>query len=634
MDEYLRGGPARAPSGGNAPGGLPMERAPAKIGKEQLQRWNRLLTDYKTKKADVDSRVKAAEEWWKIRNTRQEYRDGKLTAGGPGDFHSKSGWLHNVIVSKHADAMDAFPEPNILPREPSDKVEAKRLSDIIPVVLEQNEFETTYSDVQWQRLKTGTGAYKITWDAGKLNGLGDISVRRVNLLDLFWEPGVENIQDSRCVFHTATQEIEDLEEQYPQLKGRIRSGGFTAQKFIDQKDPESPQATVIEVYYRKRQGTRKVLHYCKYVGETVLFATENDPEMQERGLYDHGKYPFVLDRLFPVEGSPCGYGFVDLCHNPQSEIDILKTAMIKNAVVGATPRYFLREDGEVNEEEFSDLSRPIVHVDGNMAADSLRVIDHPGLDGNHISLLNATIQELRETSGNTETATGSSTQGATAASAIAALQEASGKGSRDATQASYRCYAEIVGLIIELIRQFYDLPRQFRILGARGAEEFVSYSNAGLQPQAQEIGGYRLPVFDIKVVPQRRSAYTRLSQNELALQFYGLGFFDPARADQVMAALDMMEFDGKDALEQRVQQNGDMYQQLLQWQSMAIELAKKFRPDLLKGLSGAITGAPAGGGGGAPVSGSAAAMPQPMEEPSHVKRARTQAQAAPVPGGA
>ena len=207
MDEYLRGGPARdissAPSGGNAPGGVPMERAPVKIGKEQLQRWNRLLTDYKTKKSDVDSRVKAAEEGWKIRNTRQEYRDGKLTAGGPGDFHSKSGWLHNVIVSKHADAMDAFPEPNILPREPGDKEEAQRLSDIIPVVLEQNEFETTYSDVQWQRLKTGTGAYKITWDAGKLNGLGDISVRRVNLLDLFWEPGVENIQDSRCVFHTA-----------------------------------------------------------------------------------------------------------------------------------------------------------------------------------------------------------------------------------------------------------------------------------------------------------------------------------------------------------------------------------------------------------------------------------------------
>ena len=46
-----------------------------------------------------------------------------------------SGWLHNVIVSKHADAIEAYPEPNILPREESDRAEAKVLSAIIPCVL-------------------------------------------------------------------------------------------------------------------------------------------------------------------------------------------------------------------------------------------------------------------------------------------------------------------------------------------------------------------------------------------------------------------------------------------------------------------------------------------------------------------
>jgi hypothetical protein len=208
---------------------------------------------------------------------------------------------------------------------------------------------------------------------------------------------------------------------------------------------------------------------------------------------------------------------VDLCRNPQTEIDLMKTAFVKNAVIGATPRFFLREDGEVNEEELQDLSRSVVHVGGNMGRDSLRLIEHPSLDGNHVAMLEATVRELRETSGNTETANGSMSAGVTAASAIAALQEASGKGSRDATQASYRAYGELVELLIELIRQFYTLPRQFRILGETGAEEFVSYSNRGLRPQPMAYGGLRLPVFDIKVVPQRRAAYSRLSQNELAL---------------------------------------------------------------------------------------------------------------------
>ena len=62
----------------------------------------------------------------------------------------------------------------------------------------------------------------------------------------------------------------------------------------------------------------------------------------------------------------------------------------------------------------------------------------------------------------------------TAASAIAAMQEAGSKLSRDGNKAAYRAFREVVELVVELIRQFYDLPRQFRILGENGREDFVS----------------------------------------------------------------------------------------------------------------------------------------------------------------
>lgn len=614
------------------------EPAQAAVGTEQVRKFNAVLQKYKSGKSHTEERIIASENWWKLRNSAEER---KMTAiGADGGFTSVSGWLHNVIVNKHADAMESFPEPNILPREEGDKEEAQRLSDIIPCVLEQNAFEKTYSDAMWQKLKTGTGVYKVAWDSGKLNGLGDIAVSQVNLLNIYWEPGVADIQRSRYVFHTELVDKDLLLEQYPELATKINGESFFSAKFLydDHVDTENKR-TVIEVYYHKSVDGRNTLQYCKYCGDTVLYATENEPELAARGLYDHGKFPYVLDPLFPVEGSPCGYGYIDICKNPQTEIDLLKTAFLKNSMVGATPRYFVRGEAGVNEKEMADLSKPFVHMP-NVDEQFLKPIQHTSLDGNYINMLNNTIQELRETSGNTETSAGNVQSGVTAASAIAALQEASGKGSRDSTQAAYRAYSQIVNLCIELIRQFYDMPRQFRIIGEYGAQKFISYTNAGIQPQYQgtDFGtdmGYRLPVFDVKVSAQKRSVYTKITQNEMAIQFFQLGFFNPSMADQAIMCMDMMDFDGKDALIQKVSQNGTMQQKLIQYMQLALTLAQRYEPEAAEMIAQDISVTMGGGTPG----GAAAGMTQPdslggvaAQEPTIVRNARERSGNAAQPG--
>jgi len=603
----------------------------AVIGEEQLKEFTKILQEYKAGKARTEARIIASENWWKLRNTVEEQKETAI--GRDGGFKSVSGWLHNVIVSKHADAMESFPEPNILPREEGDKAEARMLSAIIPCVLEQNDFEATYSDAMWQKMKTGTGLYKVVWDKNKLNGLGDIRVEKANLLNVYWEPGITDIQKSRYFFHTELVDKELLREKYPQLRDRLKGNSMVSARFLyDDSVKTDDKATVIEVYYHTYRKGRRTLHYCKYVEDQVLFATENDVEMGERGLYDHGRYPYVFDALYPIEGSPCGYGYVDICRNPQMEIDLLKTSFVKNAMVGATPRYFSRGDGSVNEQEFLDLSKPIVHVN-SASEDALRQIGYSRLDGVYVNVLDRTIQELRETSGNTETSTGNIASGVTAASAIAALQEASGKGSRDSTQGSYRAYSQIVSLCIELIRQFYDLPRKFRILGQFGTEQYVSYTNAGIKPQNQGMAfgvdmGYRLPVFDIKISAQRKNVYTKVSQNEMAMQFFKMGFFNPQLADQALVCLDMMDFDGRDAIMQKIGQNGTMMQKLQQYMQMAFSMAQMVQPQLAQAIAQDM----AASMGSTPAAASAGAAPQmyqgdnirglSQEEPTHMKNAR------------
>lgn len=635
-----------------------------KIGAEQLQKFTEILEEYKEGKAQTAQRILASENWWKLRNSTEEQKDSKEAVDD--GFKSVSGWLHNVIVSKHADAMKAYPEPNILPREQGDKGEAMMLSAIIPCILEQNKFEETYSNANWQKLKTGTGLYKVVWDKSKLNGLGDISVERVNLLNVYWEPGVTDIQRSRYFFHTELYDKDVLEDRYPQLKGKLNGQGFVSTKFLyDDHVKTENKHTVIEVYYHKYIQGKNTLQYCRYVGDQVIYATENEihrptkqvidpvtgipveveagPSMAERGLYDHGKYPYFFDALFPIEGSPCGYGYVDLCRNPQTEIDMLKTAMVKNAMVGATPRYFSRTDGNINEGEFLDTSKPIVHVSGNVDEATLRRIEHVALDGMYVNLLDRSIDELRETSGNTEAATGSTPGSVTAASGIAALQEAAGKTSSDSTQASYRVYSGIVDMCIELIRQFYDMPRKFRILGQYGTERYVTYTNQGLQPQHQgnDFGqdmGYRLPVFDIKVSAQKKNVYTKVAQNELALQFFQLGFFNPQMVDQALMCLEMMDFDDKDIIMQKIAQMGTMHQKLTQYMQLALSLAQAVDPVLADKIAVDVIQA---NGGSVPAPGLGMATPHiasadniggiPKEEHAVVRNARQQSNDAAQP---
>ena len=115
-------------------------------------------------------------------------------------------------------------------------------------------------------------------------------------------------------------------------------------------------------------------------------------------------------------------------------------------------------------------------------------------------------------------------------------------------------------MVIERMRQFYDEPRYVRIVGEDGTENFDTYDNRGLI-EKEEINGvtgesfFRLPQFDIEVSAQKSSPYSKLSQNELALQFYNNGFFDPMNAQQALACLKMMDFDHKQDIISIIQKN-------------------------------------------------------------------------------
>jgi len=520
------------------------------IGKEEIRQAQQVLRKYRDGKANLESRVVDNEQWWKLRHWEQV---GKKR--GKEALYPTSAWLFNSVLNKHADAMDNIPAPAVLPREQGDEGEARILSAILPVILERNNFESLYSDLWWAKLKSGTGILGCFWDPTALGGMGDVQLARVDILNLFWEPGVSDIQHSANLFHIRLEDNGALTQRYPFLKGRLGNPAVpTARYLYDDTVDTSGKSAVVDWYYKK-EGR---LQYCKFVADEVLYASENDPLLAHRGFYDHGQYPFVMDVQFPVEGSPAGFGYIDVCKDPQMYIDKLGGLILQNAMLSAKKRFFIRTDGYVNEEEFADWNRDLVHVNGsNLGEDSIREITVTPVGAGYQQVLADKIQELKETSGNRDFNQGGTGGGVTAASAIEALQQAGGKLSRDMVKNSYRAFAGACRLIVELIRQFYDEGRAFRIVGELGAVEYLRYDNSRLRPRAQggEFGldmGSAMPVFDIDVRAQKASPFAQAARNEMAKEFYAMGFFDPARAPQALACLEMMDFEGKDALRDRI----------------------------------------------------------------------------------
>ena len=540
--------------------GAAKERKPAAPGKgpvneETLRKANEILSKYASAKAADDRRVAADRRYF-----RQRFLDARDPEGP-----CVSAWLLNAVMNKHADFMDAVPECTVLPREESDERAAEALSAVLPVILERGGWPSVYSDGVYDKLGTGAAVWAVLWDPDAAGGLGDVAVKAADTLRLFWEPGVKDVQKSRNFFSVEYVDNDVLLERYPTLEGKLGPGGRLTSYLFDESVDVSDKTPVIDWYYKKTVGGRTVLHFVKYVGETPLYASENDPVFKERGWYDHARYPFVFDPLFAREGAPTGFGLLDILKDAQKEIDVLDNELVRSARIGARRRYFTRSEGAINEEEFADLRRDFVHVSGSsLGEDSIREIPSSPLPPVYLSVLSHKITELKETGGNRDFTAGGTAGGVTSGTAIAALQEAGSKLSRDMIAATYRAFSEVCSLAIELVRQFYDVPRAMRVLGKDGAWDYRVFGSADLLPRedGRDLGlglSPGAPVFDVTVKAHKSDAFSRAARNADAVNFFSMGFFDPARAPQALACLEMLEVEDKARLLRVIEENGRRY---------------------------------------------------------------------------
>lgn len=545
-----------------------------------------LYRKYKDGKTSIDLKAQENQEWWRLRHwgvINGETNEAKKIHHDVG-----SAWLVNSLLNKHADIMDSFPKPNILPREKDDVEEAEILSDIIPVVLDHNNYEGVYNQMGWDICIDGAAITGVFWDKSKNDGMGDISVSNIDVHNLFWEPGITNIQDSKAVYHSTLVDVNQAKMMYPEHAEDISAydPGTIVKYLHDDNIDTSNMVEIVDCYYKrtimkpimlgevnKETGEstpiqvgvvpRTVVHLAILCGDTVLFCSENE-EGYENGFYEHGNYPFVVRRLFPIKDSIWGFGYLDIMKNPQKDIDKLDQAIIKNAMQKANNRYWVKKNAGIDKEAFANWEEELIELSSGDIKEHVGLIQTGDIPSTAQQHLERKIDELKETSGNRDFSQGSTASGVTAASAIAALQEAGSKLSRDINKEMYRGSREEYYLIIELMRQFYTEPRTFRISDSQGQMEFTDYSNINITEQDVETPfgtRHRKPVFDIEISAEKQSPFSRAAQNETAKELYSMGMFNPQMAEQALACLSMMDFEGKEDIMQKIQENSILMQQ-------------------------------------------------------------------------
>ena len=568
-----------------------MHEYKGKIKPEFIARATGAYSRYKGDMEPFRKKVRDNDKWYKC-NYGQAIRPGTNEPGPATAF------ISSAIFARYADFIDNYPAPNILERRPDGEETAKKLRDIVPVILEMAKFKKTYKRNCYNKMKNGAGIYGVFANEAAKR----IDITAVDVMDFFCDVHARDLQDSDFVFVRSALSNDWLREQYPKFRdlfqGDCSTEGREGNYTLDNR------TEVIDCYYKT---VDKGVQLMKLVSGVVIDATE-DCEGYEAGLYAHGLYPFVIDTMYPDDDNLMGFGLVDIIRNPQMYIDKLDAAILKNAMLASHPRWIIKDTGGINKKEFTDMSNEVIMSAMDVDEKNIRAFQPESLPVFVREHRENKINELKEIAGNRDWNNGGTGQGVTAASAIEALQSAGQKLSRANIDDTYDAYKELVAMVIELIRQFYDTEEMYRVTDENGVKSFITFSNAEMYERLSDslgfMGGeWRAAEYDIDVIPQRQNPFTRETNNQTINALWAGGYFLDQNYEQAIIALNCMHFDSRDKLVSLMQER---HEQMMQMQN----------PLTASGGSLPLSGGVYGGasGGNVPVSGGASGGNVPTQQ--------------------
>lgn len=429
--------------------------------------------------------------------------------------------ITSTIENIKADMSDEFPEAIILPDDVEDEVAARVLTEALRQEQEACGFAREYDLHVQDVLNCGWSVWEVGHDPELNRGIGGSYLRYVINKNFMCDPEAIHLQDGRACFKFDTRPFDWFEQRYPDhaphFKGDEDLIDKTHDDFGSTTAPNKPNRyRLIEAWFRihNPETKKNEIHMVLMAGGQIL---ENSFESRPNGYFKHGKYPFVVTRLFPQKGSALGLGITDLFKDAQRYSDKLDQILLLNTFRASRPRLLVQE-GLCNIDEMRDFSKEVVEVSG--APQAVATWQQANPLPSHTMAYIAQIRELIKTeSGSNEQSRGNTASGVTAGTAIAALQEMSMKRSRMEGRAIHYGYQEASLMQLDVMEEFDTVERNI-IVTIGGQKQKLPFSNKTFRKLFSEDND--IPIgFRVSVRTSRQTRYTKLQHNELWLQMMG-----------------------------------------------------------------------------------------------------------------
>ncbi len=477
-----------------------------------------------------------AAEWERLERCERLYR-GEHWHGVPerdaNEPRPVTPVLQSTIENVRADLMDQMPEAVVTADEPENAQTAAMLTALLLENHRRGRYEREYASLLHDLLVGGYMVQETGFDPDANCGLGGAFLRHADAHNVLFDPLCADAQDSRAVFKLAAYPMEWFRGRYPAQYPHMQRDNLGVARRGDGYLGRGAEEEVLllECWQREydAQARRFRVHMTKLAGGQIL---EDSRLVKPEGYYAHGEYPFVVTPLFPRKGTALGYGFADMFATQQLYADKLDQIVMKNALMASHNKLLVTGASGFDPDDLRDWSR---EVHQGESLNGVTWFPTAPLPAYIMEYAKSIRQSIKDESGSTDFSRGQTYGGVTAAAAIAALQEASGKRSRMVARIVHGAFEEAVGQELEVEREYCAFPRRVRL--GDGANAMFDAERMFAVSRLNN----RLPVeFAVTVKAQRENRFTVAAHNETVLSLVKLGMLAPD------AGLELMLFDGKE----------------------------------------------------------------------------------------
>lgn len=481
--------------------------------------------------------------------------------------------LKSTINNCVADQMDNTPEALMLPERPEVEPIASEMTDVVRFILDTNNYESYHRRRVEDFFITGTAVTQIAWDADMDNGEGNVSMLRVPVENMVWDPEAEDIQDARAIIKVSWHPLSWFAEHYPDKAMYINdernqhSQVGMPESAQSLTSPQEGRALLIEYWYRRYKNGKYTINAAFLAGGALLDKYED--------VYAHGKYPFVFDAFTQIPGQPVGEGMVYELTPMMRYINRYAHYIDENLRYSCKNRMLVRKGAEIDLKQLSDWNQNLVEGE-QIDDDSVRWFDTKPLTGMVNTQMLQFQNDMKMDSGQNQFSRGETSGGVTAATAISALQEAGGKITRMRTAILSAGLKKVVEQILWLVAQFYTEDRERLIIGEDQERRTIHLNADHLMGQHKKKGDGLLPAppYVVQIQIQRRNPLRVAAQNDLMIQAYTMA----AQAGQnfpLSTLFELLVVDGKDRVLPKIREMEEQTQMLQQLQMQAQQLQKE-----------------------------------------------------------